>query len=232
MLMVCTNCKNKMKVPDEAAGKKTKCPSCGTVLRIPEAPAAAAPAAPPKPAPKPAPPPPSEPEEVVEEDVTEVVEEIAPISKGPPPVSAKKRPPIDEDDEEEDRPRRKARRDADEDDEEEERPRKKARRRDEDDEDDDLDISRKRRRRLAPHRGVMLLILGILSIPCCGIILGLITSNMAANDLKAMDAGTMDPAGRGLTQTARILGIIGAILWVASVIFRVVMMFVGNNVRF
>lgn len=33
--VTCSNCSSKIKVPDNAAGKKGKCPKCGTVVRIP-----------------------------------------------------------------------------------------------------------------------------------------------------------------------------------------------------
>jgi predicted Zn finger-like uncharacterized protein len=35
MQIVCTNCQGQIKVPDSAAGKKGKCPKCGTVQTIP-----------------------------------------------------------------------------------------------------------------------------------------------------------------------------------------------------
>jgi predicted Zn finger-like uncharacterized protein len=59
MLITCSNCQSKIRVPDSAAGKKGKCPRCGTVIAIPatgeaaeEAPAEA-PAEPPPPPPEP-----------------------------------------------------------------------------------------------------------------------------------------------------------------------------------
>ncbi len=50
--VVCQSCKKSLKAPDNAAGKKAKCPQCGTVVVVPSpAPAqpAAKPAAPAKP---------------------------------------------------------------------------------------------------------------------------------------------------------------------------------------
>ncbi|MGY8767011.1 MAG: hypothetical protein ACKVH8_01105, partial [Pirellulales bacterium] len=48
----CNKCSSKYNVKDELAGKKTKCPKCSTILRIPtpgaKKPAAAKPPAPPK----------------------------------------------------------------------------------------------------------------------------------------------------------------------------------------
>ena len=52
---------------------------------------------------------------------------------------------------------------------------------------------------LKPHRGTTILVLGILSLvfQCAGWIFGIIAWVMANNDLPQMDAGVMDPAGRG-----------------------------------
>jgi predicted Zn finger-like uncharacterized protein len=35
MQVTCTNCQSKIRVPDSAAGKKGKCPKCGTIIAIP-----------------------------------------------------------------------------------------------------------------------------------------------------------------------------------------------------
>ena len=61
---------------------------------------------------------------------------------------------------------------------------------------------------LKPHRGVVILVLGILGIVCC-FICGIIAWVMGNNDLKEMAAGKMDPTGRGLTQAGKICGIVG-----------------------
>ncbi len=37
MLITCSNCESKIRVPDSAAGKKGKCPKCGIVIAIPAA---------------------------------------------------------------------------------------------------------------------------------------------------------------------------------------------------
>lgn len=37
MLITCSNCQSKIRVPDSAAGKKGKCPKCGSVIVIPAA---------------------------------------------------------------------------------------------------------------------------------------------------------------------------------------------------
>jgi len=64
---------------------------------------------------------------------------------------------------------------------------------------------------MRPHRGTMILVFGILSWVVC-IIFGFVAWNMGNSDLAEMDAGRMDPEGRGLTQAGKILGMIHAIL--------------------
>jgi len=61
-----------------------------------------------------------------------------------------------------------------------------------------------------PHRGAMVLTLGILGLVICTIC-GVVALIMGKNDLRDIDAGRMDPTGRGLTQAGWILGIIGTV---------------------
>jgi hypothetical protein len=71
------------------------------------------------------------------------------------------------------------------------------------------------------HRGVMLLIFGILGLVCC-FIFGILAWVMGSSDLKAMAAGQMDPTGEGLTKAGKILGIIGCVLsllWLFWMVF-------------
>jgi len=63
-----------------------------------------------------------------------------------------------------------------------------------------------------PHRGVLILVLGILSIVLCGFFTGIPAWVMGNNDLKEMEQGIMDPSGRGMTQAGRIIGMIITIL--------------------
>jgi hypothetical protein len=67
------------------------------------------------------------------------------------------------------------------------------------------------------HRGTLILILGILSIVCCAPI-GIAALIMGSSDLKEMDAGTMDPAGRGSTNAGKICGIIGLVIWAILIV--------------
>jgi hypothetical protein len=68
---------------------------------------------------------------------------------------------------------------------------------------------------MKPHRGTLILVLGILSLLVCGF-LGIPAWVMGNNDLKEIDAGAMDPAGRGNTNAGRICGMIGTILLVVG----------------
>lgn len=88
------------------------------------------------------------------------------------------------------------------------------RREEEFDDDDDVSISRRGVHQQA-HRGAVVLVLGILGICCVGApITGILAWILGHMDLKAMDAGTMDPSGRGQTQTGKVLGMISTILTV------------------
>lgn len=70
---------------------------------------------------------------------------------------------------------------------------------------------------LQPHRGVVVLVLGILGIVVCTIC-GIIAWVMGNNDLREMAAGRMDPAGRGLTQAGKICGMISVILLIIGIV--------------
>lgn len=73
---------------------------------------------------------------------------------------------------------------------------------------------------LQPHRGTLILVLGIISlvVPCGGLILGIIAWVMGSTDLRAMREGRMDRSGEGLTNAGRICGIIAVILWIIGTI--------------
>ncbi|MGB7768587.1 MAG: DUF4190 domain-containing protein [Verrucomicrobiia bacterium] len=70
---------------------------------------------------------------------------------------------------------------------------------------------------MKPHRGTLVLVFGILSLVICAP-LGIAAWIMGSGDLKEMDAGTMDPSGRGTTQAGKICGIIGTILMMIGII--------------
>lgn len=66
---------------------------------------------------------------------------------------------------------------------------------------------------LSAHRGGMILALGILSVVfnVAGVP-GLLAWVLGSADLKQMNAGSMDPEGRGMTQAGMIIGMIMTIL--------------------
>jgi hypothetical protein len=66
---------------------------------------------------------------------------------------------------------------------------------------------------VAPHRGPMIMVLDILSLFVAPIILGPMAWIMGRSDLKEMDLGRMDRAGRDNTNTGVVCGMISTILW-------------------
>lgn len=74
---------------------------------------------------------------------------------------------------------------------------------------------------MQPHRASTVLVLGILGIVVC-FICGIVAWSMANKDLKMMDAGQMDPAGRDQTNTGKICGIVGTILGGIGVLFTII----------
>lgn len=190
--IICTGCKKKLTVPDTAAGKKVRCPSCQAVIAVPAA------------------------EEFVEpeDDFVEPDEETAvaeaPLPAKKKPAARKRRDAEDDDgyglDEEAEEERE---------DLERRRKKKEKRRRRDDDED--------RRRAVLPHRGVLILVIGILAIatgiiPILGWLFGAIALRMARADLPEMASGRMDRSGEGLTQAGNVCGYIGILLGLLSCI--------------
>jgi hypothetical protein len=87
------------------------------------------------------------------------------------------------------------------------------------DDDDDRPLSPRRghRRDATPHRGTLIVILGILSIVSgLGVIFGPMSWIMGSHDLKEIRAGRMDFEGEGPTNAGMICGIIGTALGVLS----------------
>jgi DNA-directed RNA polymerase subunit M/transcription elongation factor TFIIS len=111
--------------------------------------------------------------------------------------------------------------------EDEDRPRRRRQREEEDDDEDD-----RPRRSRRPHRGGLILGLGIsalaltllagvgmaivgacaLPMPVVGLALGIVSWVMGNGDLKQIRARRMDRAGEGQTQTGRIMGMVSVIL--------------------
>lgn len=80
---------------------------------------------------------------------------------------------------------------------------------------------------MKPHRGALILVLGILSYVGCNIFTAIPAWIMGAADLKEMDAGTMDASGRGLTQAGKLLGMIHCILSILVVLAFIVLFAFG-----
>jgi hypothetical protein len=102
-------------------------------------------------------------------------------------------------------------------------PRRAPRRRRYEEEADEEDYEeeryyRQRRRDLQPHRGSMILTVGIVSLvflPCffpVSLILGPIAWVMGSTDLADIQANRMDPEGEGQTNAGKICGMIATIL--------------------
>jgi uncharacterized membrane protein len=79
---------------------------------------------------------------------------------------------------------------------------------------------------MKPHRGTLILVLGILGLVVCAP-LAIAAWVMGSGDLKQIDAGTMDPSGRGTTQAGKICGIIGTILLIIGVIICGIIFLIG-----
>jgi hypothetical protein len=80
---------------------------------------------------------------------------------------------------------------------------------------------------MKPHRGTLILVFGILGIVSC-FPLGIAAWVMGKLDLKEMDAGTMDPSGRGNTNAGRICGMIGTLLAGIMLVFVIAALIVSG----
>ena len=82
-----------------------------------------------------------------------------------------------------------------------------------------------------PHRGVLILVFGILSFVVCPFF-GIAAWVMGNTDLQEMDSGLMDRTGRDLTNAGRICGMIATALLILQVLVMIVVMIVvvvSNN---
>ena len=80
---------------------------------------------------------------------------------------------------------------------------------------------------MKPHHGTMILIFGILGLIGVCWPLGIVAWVMGNGDLKAMDAGAMDPSGRGLTNAGRICGMIATILMIIGALVVIALFALG-----
>jgi hypothetical protein len=68
---------------------------------------------------------------------------------------------------------------------------------------------------LQPHRGALILVLGLLSIVACNF-LAPFAWYLGTSDLEDMRLGRRDPQGEALTKAGRICGLVGTILMVVQ----------------
>ena len=76
-----------------------------------------------------------------------------------------------------------------------------------------------------PHRGALILTLGILGLllSCCplaGWVLGILAMSLGNEDLRQMALGGMDRSGKGLTQAGKVLGLVAVIVATFSCILN------------
>jgi hypothetical protein len=55
---------------------------------------------------------------------------------------------------------------------------------------------------------------------------------MGNNDLREIDAGSMDPSGRGLTQAGKICGMVGVILAIVGIVIQLIVILLGGGLWF
>ena len=79
---------------------------------------------------------------------------------------------------------------------------------------------------LQPHRGVLILVFGILSWVVC-VVFGIVAWVMGNGDLRAMREGRMDPSGEGLTQAGRIVGMIHIIISIIAIPVLIILFMIG-----
>lgn len=91
---------------------------------------------------------------------------------------------------------------------------------------EEIGAARSSRGNLAAHRGVLILIFGILGWVIC-FPFGIAAWIMASHDLREMDEGRMDNEGRGLTYAGKILGIVQCCLFAVSIVFVAGMALLG-----
>ncbi len=77
-----------------------------------------------------------------------------------------------------------------------------------------------------PHRGVLILVLGILGIVLC-MPLGIAAWVMGSGDLAAMGRGEIDPTGRSMTQAGKVCGIISVVLAALGILIFLGMIILG-----
>ena len=83
---------------------------------------------------------------------------------------------------------------------------------------------------MEPHRGILILILGILSLVLCWFFTGIPAWIMGKSDLAKIEAGQMNPEGKGLTMAGMICGIICCVMTLISFGIIILFMILGGGI--
>ena len=82
---------------------------------------------------------------------------------------------------------------------------------------------------LEPHRGTLILVLGILSLVLCGFFTGIPAWIMGKGDLAKIKDGMMDPEGDGTTKAGMICGMICCIITAVSLAIVLFIVILGGG---
>ncbi|MDP6445344.1 MAG: hypothetical protein QGG36_01385 [Pirellulaceae bacterium] len=80
---------------------------------------------------------------------------------------------------------------------------------------------------MRPHRGGMILTLGILSWIVACPIFSIMAWVMGTADLREMSHGQMDDEGMGVTQAGQVLGLLNALVWILAGVIGTVLLLVA-----
>jgi len=82
---------------------------------------------------------------------------------------------------------------------------------------------------LEPHRGTLILVLGILSLVLCSFFTGIPAWIMGKGDLAKIKDGMMDPEGEGPTKAGMICGMICCIICALGIGLIILLMILGGG---
>ena len=82
---------------------------------------------------------------------------------------------------------------------------------------------------MEPHRGTLILVLGILSLVLCGFFTGIPAWIMGKGDLAKIKDGIMDPEGEGPTKAGMICGMICCIICAVVIGLIILLMILGGG---
>ena len=82
---------------------------------------------------------------------------------------------------------------------------------------------------MEPHRGTLILVLGILGLTLCGLFTGIPAWIMGKNDLEKIKTGQMDPEGESTTKGGMICGIISTALGLIAIIGMILLLVLAGG---